>query len=78
MLHMKLLTAKQVAVILQVSPARVYEMTRLHLIPSVRMGRQIRFNEEALKNWITVGGQQDGTIAIEENSLPQYNLQENQ
>lgn len=43
---MKLLTTKQVAEILQVTPARVYEMSRLKLLPVVKLGRQIRFNEE--------------------------------
>lgn len=53
---MQLLTAEQVAEILQVSKFRVYEMVRLRLIPCVRMGRQIRFEEQTLKDWIAKGG----------------------
>ena len=53
---MRLLTAKQVAPILQVTEARVYEMSRENLLPTVRMGRQVRYDEEALHNWIRAGG----------------------
>jgi excisionase family DNA binding protein len=53
---MTLLTAKQVAHILQVTTARVYEMSRLRLLPVVRMGRQVRFEEGALQSWIAQGG----------------------
>jgi excisionase family DNA binding protein len=53
---MRLLTAKQVAPILQVTEARVYEMSRENLLPTVRMGRQVRYDEEALINWIRAGG----------------------
>jgi excisionase family DNA binding protein len=53
---MRLLTAKQVAPILQVTEARVYEMSRENLLPTVRMGRQVRYDEETLRNWIKTGG----------------------
>ena len=53
---MQLLTAEQVAETLQVSKLRVYEMARLGIIPCVRMGRQIRFDEKALYEWISQGG----------------------
>jgi excisionase family DNA binding protein len=53
---MRLLTAKEVAPILQVTEARVYEMSRENLLPTVRMGRQVRFDEEELRNWIKAGG----------------------
>jgi excisionase family DNA binding protein len=53
---MQLVTAEKVAEILAVTKPRVYEMAREGLIPSVRMGRQVRFNEEALRDWIARGG----------------------
>ncbi len=53
---MKLLTAKQVADALQVTPARVYEMSRENLLPTVRLGRQVRYDEDALREWIKSGG----------------------
>ena len=53
---MKLLTAKQVAVAWQISPARVYELVRRGL-PVVRLGtRQIRFEESRLKEFLETGG----------------------
>ena len=36
--------------------ARVYEAARLGLIPCVRIGRQVRFDEETLRRWIEEGG----------------------
>lgn len=53
---MRLLTAKQVAEILQVALPRVYELAREGALPSVRMGRQIRFYESKLMEWIEQGG----------------------
>ena len=53
---MRLLTAKQTADVLQVTLPRVYELARERVIPAVRLGRQIRFNETALREWIGRGG----------------------
>lgn len=54
---MRLLTAQEVSNLLQVPVARVYELVRLNLLPSVKLGeRQIRFNEEKLREWIERGG----------------------
>ena len=53
---MQLLTVEQIAQKLQVSKFRVYEMARLRLIPCVRMGRQIRFDEKTFAEWIAKGG----------------------
>jgi len=53
---MRLLTAKEVAAILRVKPARVYELSRIRLLPTVRMGRQVRYDESALIEWIKAGG----------------------
>ena len=50
---MKLLTASEVAGILKVSKARVYELARTRAIPSITLGlRQIRFDEGSLREWI--------------------------
>lgn len=38
------------------SEQRVYECARLGLIPSVRIGRQVRFDEDALREWVKKGG----------------------
>jgi excisionase family DNA binding protein len=53
---MRFLTAKEVSVVMRIPLARVYELARLSLIPSVRMGRQIRFDESALREWAARGG----------------------
>jgi excisionase family DNA binding protein len=53
---MKLLKVNEVATILDVSVARAYELARTGVLPSVRLGRQVRIAEEALRNWIQTGG----------------------
>lgn len=53
---MRLLTAKETAEILRVTLPRVYELAREGLIPNVRMGRQIRFDEAKLMEWVERGG----------------------
>ncbi len=53
---MKLLTAKEVSVILRVPVARVYELARIGLIPYVRLGsRQLRFDFDRLIELINDG-----------------------
>jgi excisionase family DNA binding protein len=50
---MSLLTANEVAVILKVSKARVYELARTGSLPSITLGqRQLRFDQEALQRWL--------------------------
>ena len=53
----ELLTAAQVAKMLNVSVPRVYELARLGILYPVRLGRQVRFSEERLRAWIADGGQ---------------------
>lgn len=54
---MKLLTADEVANILRVSKARVYELARTKAIPAVTLGqRQVRFDESSLREWIASAG----------------------
>lgn len=45
------------------SEQRVYECARLGLIPSVRIGRQVRFDEDALREWIQRGGNVEPTAS---------------
>ena len=57
---MKLSPVKHGAQILGVSEGRLYEMVRTGLLPVgvvVRLGRQIRLDEDALVEWIKAGGQ---------------------
>jgi excisionase family DNA binding protein len=53
---MRLLTARQAQELTQLSRARIYEAARLGLIPCVRIGRQVRFDEETLRRWAELGG----------------------
>lgn len=56
----KLLTVKDVAEILDLKPARIYELTREKKIPFVQIGeRQYRYSEPALLNWIENGGNRE-------------------
>jgi excisionase family DNA binding protein len=57
---MKLLKATEVADMLQVSLARVYELARRRTIPTIKLGeRQVRFDEVALREWMTRSSEQD-------------------
>jgi excisionase family DNA binding protein len=63
---MHLVMAKEASRILNVSLPRLYELARLRVIPSVRLGpRQIRFDEEALAQWVKHGGANQITGASE-------------
>lgn len=54
---MRLLTAKQVADAWQLPLARVYELARLNVIPTVRLkDRQVRFSADALQAFVRNGG----------------------
>lgn len=64
----KLLTVREVSEILDLKPARVYELTRERKIPFVQIGeRQYRYSETALLHWIEKGGNQAGEQQIDEN-----------
>lgn len=52
----RLLKADEVAKILDVPKDRVYEMAAQGLLPVVRLGRQVRFDEAKLRDWIDDGG----------------------
>jgi len=49
-----LLTAEEVAERLQVSTAWVYAQSRSRRIPHVRLGRYVRFREDAVEKWLAV------------------------
>ena len=49
-------TASQLAELLKVPKARVYELARLGSLPSVRIGRTVRFDVAAVTRWLRDGG----------------------
>jgi excisionase family DNA binding protein len=49
---MKILTVKETADILKVKPQRVYRMMSNDGLPCIRLGRQIRVDEDSLKQWL--------------------------
>jgi excisionase family DNA binding protein len=56
----KLLNVNEVAEILGLKPARVYQMTRDKCLPFVLIGeRQYRYNPAAIEIYIRRGGNQD-------------------
>jgi len=48
----RLLTADQVAEMLQVDKSWVYAACRSGRIPHIRLGRYVRFSEPAIENWM--------------------------
>ncbi len=53
----KLLRASEVASLLRVPLARVYELARNGTLPVVRIGRQVRVHPDELDRWLRAGGQ---------------------
>jgi putative molybdopterin biosynthesis protein len=53
---MRLLKAKMLAEMLGVSEARAYELMREKILPTVRLGRQVRVSENALEQFVASGG----------------------
>jgi excisionase family DNA binding protein len=53
----RLLTAQEVSEVLRLPRARVYQLGRAGLLPVVRVGRQLRVSEPALRAWVDAGGQ---------------------
>jgi len=51
-----LLGASDVANRLGISTNRVYDLARMKLLPVVRIGRQVRFDGDAIEAWIEAGG----------------------
>ena len=51
---MGVLVAVEVAELLKVPVPRIYELARQGRIPHVRIGRQVRFRQEAVEAWLTM------------------------
>jgi len=52
-----LIKAPEAARILDIRLARLYELTRLKIVPAVRVGpKQLRYDRESLCEWIRQGG----------------------
>ena len=51
--RMKILTVKETADALKVKPQWVYRMMSNDGLPCIRLGRQIRIDEDSLKKWLT-------------------------
>ena len=61
---MRLLSAKEVAVILGVTRATVYRLARAKMLPVVRLGRQCRWDEKALHEFVRLGGTADRKVGL--------------
>ena len=64
---MRLLSAREVAAMLNVRTARVYALSRARLLPAVRLGRQRRWDEDALRAFVARGGTPAERVPVEEN-----------
>jgi excisionase family DNA binding protein len=51
-----MLTASEAGTLLRVRTPQVYALARDGVIPSVRVGRAVRFNRDRLIAWIEAGG----------------------
>ena len=52
----KMLTADEASALLRVRLPQLYALARDGVIPSVRVGRAVRFSSARLKAWIDAGG----------------------
>lgn len=52
----KLLRIPEVALILNISKERAYQLAREGILPVVRLGFQVRVDPTALREWIRSGG----------------------
>jgi excisionase family DNA binding protein len=48
----RLLTADEVAALLHVTKSWVYDQTRQHRMPHVRLGRYVRYRRSAIDGWV--------------------------
>jgi excisionase family DNA binding protein len=53
---MALISAQDAATILNVTPARMYQLARSNLVPAVRLGRSVRFDSVQIESFIKQGG----------------------
>ncbi len=62
----KLLKVADVGEILDLKPARIYELCREKSIPFILIGqRQYRFSKNALQKWIENGGNRESEVEDE-------------
>ena len=53
---MQLMKVNDVADVLGVSEARVYELVREEILPGVRLGRSVRVSKSELERFVAAGG----------------------
>jgi excisionase family DNA binding protein len=52
----RLLLAQEAAKLLRVTPNRLYDLAKRGIVPCIHIGRQVRFHEKLLLDWIAHGG----------------------
>lgn len=52
----RLVSAGELARQFNVSPSRMYDLARRGLLPSVRLGRSVRFDVQAVEEFLSHGG----------------------
>ena len=62
----KMLLAEEASELLRVAVPRLYDLAKRGMIPCARLGRQVRFPEDALVEWIRAGGSPLGPSNREE------------
>lgn len=53
---MRLLPIDEAAALLSLTHGRLYDLARQGIVPCVRLGRAIRFDEEKLREFVAAGG----------------------
>ncbi|GMU52604.1 MAG: hypothetical protein AMXMBFR33_17500 [Candidatus Xenobia bacterium] len=53
---LRFFTVDQVADMVQLTRARVYDAIRQKLLPAVHIGRQVRIEEQGFREWVRQGG----------------------
>ena len=48
----KLLTAKQLAEVLQIKPSTIYKWVHYGYVPHIKLGTSIRFKEKKVEEWL--------------------------
>jgi excisionase family DNA binding protein len=66
----RLLTVKEGGDLLRLNIFSVYEMARNGCIPSVRLGRAVRFRPEALEAWLASGGNTSRSASADLSTIP--------
>ncbi len=49
----EVMTLKEVAALLRVSPATIYRLVNARQIPAIKVGRTWRFPTQAVRNWMS-------------------------